>query len=496
MRILYYNWIDYEDTERRGGGVSVYQKNVIDALAEDPDARLFFLSSGIAYDFKDRPYLRRVRGGGRVVKYEIVNSAVLSPGHSAFSQQETLHHPATVAVFKQLLDLHGPFDIVHFNNLEGIPASVLALREALPATKFIISLHNYFPFCPQVNLWYQERQHCSDFLQGEKCARCLPVELPASGVRHAHQLASLLKSVGVRPGGRVWDWAFRNAKPAKALLIPVLRKVYPSLARRLADSDGPAKGVLVSLKPKAAYFRRRRQAFVDLINAHVDRVLVVSRRVGEIAEHFGVHREKIAVSYIGTRHAEGFSDDPASRRALLDADGRLVLCYLGYMRRDKGFYFLIEALENLPRAYAGRIRLVVAAGRASEWAMDRLKQLALRCDDVLHADGYTHAQLDTILSGVTLGVVPVLWEDNLPQVALEMYCRGIPLLCSDRGGAKELGGCPDFTFRAGDVAALNAKLIEILEGRLAVDAFWADSMQPMTLSEHAEQLRGFYRGDA
>jgi hypothetical protein len=38
-------------------------------------------------------------------------------------------------------------------------------------------------------------------------------------------------------------------------------------------------------------------------------------------------------------------------------------------------------------------------------------------------DGYTHAGLDRVLEGVQLGIVPPIWEDNLPQVAIEMVSR-------------------------------------------------------------------------
>ena len=48
----------------------------------------------------------------------------------------------------------------------------------------------------------------------------------------------------------------------------------------------------------------------------------------------------------------------------------------------------------------------------------------------------------------TSGVVPVLWHDNLPQVAIEMHARHIPLLTSDMGGAQELGNCPEMVFAA------------------------------------------------
>src|SRR5690606_37858124 len=77
-------------------------------------------------------------------------------------------------------------------------------------------------------------------------------------------------------------------------------------------------------------------------------------------------------------------------------------------------------------------------------------------------DGYQPTELPAILEGVDLGVVPVQWEDNLPQVAIEMVAHGVPILTSDRGGAQELGGAnPDFTFRAGDPTDFSARLVAV-----------------------------------
>ena len=50
MKVLFYNWVDYLDDEKRGGGVTVYQRNVIRALEAVEDVETVFLSSGISYD--------------------------------------------------------------------------------------------------------------------------------------------------------------------------------------------------------------------------------------------------------------------------------------------------------------------------------------------------------------------------------------------------------------------------------------------------------------
>ena len=62
-------------------------------------------------------------------------------------------------------------------------------------------------------------------------------------------------------------------------------------------------------------------------------------------------------------------------------------------------------------------------------------------------------RIDAIISQMDVGLVPVMWEDNLPQVAIEMHARHVPLLTSDLGGAQELANFPEMVFKAGDVAA-------------------------------------------
>ena len=106
------------------------------------------------------------------------------------------------------------------------------------------------------------------------------------------------------------------------------------------------------------------------------------------------------------------------------------------MRRDKGFFFLLDALADLPEDLARRVHLVVAAPKGSEATMVRLHGLTDRLASIDYADGYNHDNLDTILSAADVGVVPVLWEDNLPQVAIEMHARHIPLLTLTAAGPR------------------------------------------------------------
>jgi glycosyltransferase involved in cell wall biosynthesis len=438
-RVLYVNWVDYLDAERRGGGVSVYQRNLMEEMGARAGVEAVFLAAGISHDIRRRaPRWERMRHGPRQDRdrrYEIVNSGVLAPGHHSFGDPAQLDHPATAAAFFDFLRATGPYDAVHFNNLEGLPVSVLGLRAVAPGTRVIVMLHNYYPICPQVNLWRRERESCVDFEGGRACAECLPQRPDARLVRLANGVAYRLKCLGVAPGGRGFDPLFRWGVRA----VRLLRRGLP--ARRAA---APAQAA-------AQHFAARRAAMVTVLNRDCDAVLCVSEAVRRLAVGYGLAPARAHVCRIGTREADAFARS-APRGPLPRGDGTLTLAYLGYMRADKGFFFLLDALEALPDAQAARLRLMVAARGGDAAGMARLGALAARLAGLRHVDGYDHAGLDALLADADLGVVPVLWHDNLPQVAIEMHARRIPLLCADIGGARELGNCAEMVFAAGDVA--------------------------------------------
>lgn len=491
LKILYYNWIDFEDEKQRGGGVSIYQRNLIDAARQRGD-EVWFLSSGTSYSpFSRRPFLRevKVRKPG-VRKFEIVNSTFLSPGHYAFGE-DVAASPEMETLFAAFLGKHGPFDVVHFNNLEGIPVSFLRLaREHYPLVKIVYSVHNYFAFCPQVNLWFQEREACRDFHDGRKCVNCLIQPLRVRGVKRIYRLEYCLRKLGI-PAASLLD------RFISWLIVDLLRNSY-HLARALYRGSGlaaakapvlayfsqqPSKAKAILDPAEAARFANRRRLFVESLNSHADHVLAVSRRVAKLTEEFGIDPAKVRTLYIGTRFATRHYSSHSPLR----------IAYLGYMRSDKGFYFFLKALKKMPAALADRLALTFAAKITDPKAYLRIQRMAHRFASVTFYDGYTHAQLGDILSAVDLGVVPVLWEDNLPQVAIECVASGVPILTSDRGGAQELLDCPDVVFEAGSYADFYAKLQGILDNPALLATALEGRARLYTPQEHYDYLRAkFY----
>ena len=108
-------------------------------------------------------------------------------------------------------------------------------------------------------------------------------------------------------------------------------------------------------------------------------------------------------------------------------------------------------------------------------------------------NGYTHDNQYDLLKDKHLGIVPVLWEDNLPQVAIEQVAYGVPVLTSDLGGACEIfSNNEHFVFKAGDVDECIRKIRFLLENRDVLLDFWNKKMRFKTLEEHTDEIALLY----
>lgn len=472
MKLLYYNWADC--CSREGGGVTVYLKSLLGSrVLEDHDVSM--ISSGSAYTLSGRHFWRPVRGNGmsRPARYEMVNSRLLAPALCAFGSPYEAVSPGDDEVFLDFIAKAGPFDVVHFHNLEGLSIhAVQLLRREFPKTRLVLSLHNYFPFCSQVNLYrHKEYAACTDFYGGRACLEeCRGYAASVPAWQKLVKMAPALSSFRNLPGWRPLKQSLLGAASA-------WRALFGHSATARQDTTA------------GRHFAARRKNYVALLNSGFDLVLCVSERVREIALGFGLRPEILRTSYIGTSMSGQYKH--AERQKTLPMD-TATLTYLGYATHDKGFFFLLDALAHLPPTLCEKITIQLAA-RGCNGTVQALAQKTLsRFRELRLSDGYQRDTLGKLLSATDIGLVPNIWEDCLPQTALEMHCHNIPLFCSDRGGAKELANCPDFVFRAGDRADFVHKLEKILTGGVDLETYWLQARKPLSIEEHAASLVALY----
>jgi glycosyltransferase involved in cell wall biosynthesis len=122
--------------------------------------------------------------------------------------------------------------------------------------------------------------------------------------------------------------------------------------------------------------------------------------------------------------------------------------FVGRLEEVKG----VDVLLAATRATGGAISVTIVGDGPLEPAVTRAQS-----DGVVRYLGRrSWEEISQLMDRANALVVPSLWEENCPMVALEAGARGCPVIAADRGGLKELvtHGYDGLLVRAGDADAL------------------------------------------
>lgn len=459
MRILLYNWTPLQHP-KVGGGVAVYMQNILQYLTmhQNNDVDIVFLSSGFYYDSANKEiYIRKEKEFLSVENYTIVNSPVIAPlGYASSSLERATKDTKLKDVLDKFIQEHGPFDVIHFHSFEGISTNVLQLKKKYPSIRFIHSTHDYGILCPNVRLWNNKNENCLTSQCKYQCNTCVSNTAPF--LIHVVSLANQ-RSYEYHVSPVTWFWV-RVLKHLKKISYRYFRI------------------------PNSIYSNYRATNVAN-INRYSDGEICVSKRVAEILKTNGVAPEKIIVDYIGTKVAEVAKykcrNNPHSTY--------FTILYMGYAVIEKGFFAYLHSLEQISAEDAKCINLKFATRISDVNIKKRLEALNEKFNSVQIIDGYTHDDFPQILDQVNLGVVPPLWEDNLPQVSIEMVANGIPVITTLNGGAQELN--EHAAFKCTD--DLSEKIINIKNNRYLLEEYWSSANQLTTMEKHIQNLLAIWK---
>lgn len=459
-KILLYNWLPFDNPWGWGGGVTIYCKNVIDSfLKEYPNAQIYFISSGFAYMATTTEIsYRKISNifGERVQQYEIVNSPVPADQRNIYNNPLiALENPELKKVFKAFLEQFGEFTAIHFNNIEGLSLDILDLKQDFPNTRFIFSIHNYVPICP-TGSYYMRHKHCncSPGHTGEDCFACVHTDIESKFAIKTYERGLY---------GQDRSQCISQNRWVKTLGFDRL------------DQTVYAKDIL-----------KFAQIATKQINKNCDTILAVSKRVYDLAAAEGFDESKMIVSYIGTLVAK-----KQMRHGAAKVKDGLKLVFLGsdLNYEEKGYPWLLDTLEKMDPKYASQIDLLLTV-RTPEHS--EIYTMCRNFRSVKVVQGYTHKDLKNLLSDCNLGIVPVLWEDNLPQIAIEMAAHGVPVLASSAGGATELCSSDLFKFQCGNSQEFLDKVVHFLEHPEDLDQYWSHHSGLVTMHDHLQELIKIY----
>ena len=142
-------------------------------------------------------------------------------------------------------------------------------------------------------------------------------------------------------------------------------------------------------------------------------------------------------------------------------DNIFLFGFLGRFMQQKGFIFLIDAVEVLKSA-GTRDFSVIAVGSEDylPYYQKIIRERGL--ESFFHFMPFS-SEIAGIYAGIDAVVMPSIWEAS-GLLAMEALCMGVPLISSDCIGLREtVTGTPAITFPSKDFSALAAAMLDLMK---------------------------------
>jgi glycosyltransferase involved in cell wall biosynthesis len=275
-------------------------------------------------------------------------------------------------------------DFSHSQSCYLLTASTLeaARRAGLPT---VVTLHDYWFLCPRITLLRSNGRRCVGMATPADCTWCL------MGERRRYKLVELAAAKIRKP-------RLQGSSATGPLRWPLDRRLWKTVADR--------------------------RAYLDAMLGEVDQILIPAPLALELLLARGFSPERLRLMPYGL--------DLGAWRGLprVPADGALRIGYLGQVVPHKGVHLLIEAFRRLSTATRPAELRIHGDETASPQYAERLRRLAAGHPRIRFAGRYDNREVEGILSGLDVVVVPSTWFEVWPVVIMEAFAAGVPVVAS------------------------------------------------------------------
>ena len=400
MRILHYalGFPPY-----RTGGLTKYCTDLMITQREDGHEVGLLWPGKIGFVLKETKIKENKNWNG-ILNFEIINPLPVALDEGILDIDAYVNK-TEAAVFEKFLNNFKP-DVIHIHTLMGLHAEFIDVAKKM-GIKTTFTSHDYYGLCPKVTL-FRENKICDDDHGCIDCVRC-------------NQNALSLKKIALMQS------------PLYRLLknTAVVKKLRKKHRNNFFENDVQDKNEIQSNDlERAREYEKLRKYYVSMLEK-IDKIHFNSTVAEKV---YGRFFEPKSSQVLSITHR-----DIKDHRKVKDFDHQnLRLTYLGPAKAFKGFYYLLEVLDDLWEQGVRSFELHIYTATNEQRPYISHQQ-----------EGYPYSQLEDIFDNTDMLVVPSLWYETFGFTVLEALSYGVPVLVSDNVGAKDIiqHGKTGFVFR-------------------------------------------------
>lgn len=384
----------------RGGGMIKYALDIIEG-EQKSGCDTFILIPGRFSNTYHGTGVVRTKWKKRIC-YSIVNALPVSEGRRV-NDIESLYQEGNQDAYIDFLKKINP-DIIHLHSIMGLHLSFLkAAREMhLPV---VYTTHDYYGICPSAILLNDMKQ-CT-ITDGSKCSNCVTGNLTEKKIRFEHSLTyRALKSNG-----------FVN---------------WLEYSQKLVSIKIAIRAFMNKTKMQEA---KLSESIVDANNSEKQKYCRLQTYYREMFQYVtGFHYNSTQSKEVFEKHLENISGEviPISNKNI--TDNRMRRKYgktlrIGFIGRGthKGFDILKDVINNLYLQGMEDIECHVYFN-----PKERLPPYFISHRPFHENEAYK------VYNNIDILVLPSLWKETFGMVVLEALSYGVPVIVSEKVGAREL----------------------------------------------------------
>ena len=377
----------------RTGGMTNFAYDLMNSQKENNEVialwpgRMSFINS-------NKVKIRKVNNNNDICNYEIINPLPI-PLDEGIKEVYQYTKKADINIFYNFLKDISP-NVIHIHTLMGLHKEFIEACKMLKI-KTVFTTHDYFGICPKVTL-YRYGEVCDKDFECKECVRC-------------NYSALSINKIKIMQSG-VYRF-LKNSKFVKLLRKRHRQNFFNEKLPNFMDEN--------NLYEKQKEYQFLRNYYVWILE-NIDVIHFNSTLAKEI---YLKYINPKAYEVISISH-KNISDNRKNKHI---ENNKIRFTFLASTKPYKGFYILKEALDEIYNEKIYEFELNVYSNVNEKYRSEYMN---------VYENGFNQDEFSDIFSKTDVLIAPSIWYETFGFTVLEALSYGVPVIVTDRVGAKDI----------------------------------------------------------